>query len=145
MTACASKIAEVRGNCFAQVCVATTRTVAEQMRALLCEHLRSEPFPNIEREFIHCGQSGNQGDARARAERSEIKLFPYSLIWNCSYPVGNALAINDRPMCFRSATVDSSRRTAGESVGRQKSFRERMRHKRPRSGFRTQISFGVEL
>jgi hypothetical protein len=24
------------------------------------------------------------------AGRSEIKLFPYALIWNCSYPAGNA-------------------------------------------------------
>jgi hypothetical protein len=55
------------------------------MRSLLCEHLRSEPFPNIDGEFIDCGESGNQGDARSGAQGSEIKLFPYALIWNRSY------------------------------------------------------------
>src|ERR1043166_3561145 len=145
MTACTSKIAQVRGNCFAQVRVSTTRSVTQQMRALLCEHLRSESFPNIDGKFIHCGQSGNQGDTSAGTQRSEIKLFSHALIWNCSYPVGNASSIHDWAMRLRSATVDSCRRTAGKFVCGQKSFREGMRDECSRSGFRTQIAFGMEL
>ena len=60
------------------------------MGTLLCEHLRSEPFPNVDREFIDCWKSGNQGDTGAGFKRSEIKLFACALIWNRSYPAGNA-------------------------------------------------------
>ena len=63
------------------------------MGALLCEHLRSEPFPNIDGEFIDCWESGNQGNTCSGVQRSEIKLFPYPLIWNCSYPAGDARSI----------------------------------------------------
>ena len=59
MTACASKIAQVRGNCFTQLRVATTRRMPQQMSALMCQHLGSEPFPNIDGEFIDCWKSGN--------------------------------------------------------------------------------------
>src|SRR5215471_7591327 len=97
------------------------------MRSLLCEHLRSKPFPNIDGEFIDCGESGNQGDARSGAQGSEIKLFPYALIWNRSYPVGDVSRMLDWPIRFESTTADSS---CGEFVGSQKSFGERMRHKR---------------
>src|SRR4029450_9254522 len=72
MTACASKITQVCGYCFTQIRVATTRCMTEKMSTLLCEHSGSEPFPNIDREFIHCRKSGNQGNARPGAQRSEI-------------------------------------------------------------------------
>ena len=48
----------------------------------------SEPFPNIDGEFIDCRESGNQGNARPGAQRTEIKLRPCPLIWNRSYPAG---------------------------------------------------------
>src|SRR6266446_4934370 len=131
MTACASKIAEVRGNCFAQFRVATTRRMPQQMSALLCEDTGSEPFPNINGEFIDCRESGNQRNARPSAQRSEIKLRPCTLIWNSSYPCRDTSSTLDRPICFRSATADSF---FGEFVGGQKTLRERIRHKRSRSG-----------
>jgi hypothetical protein len=65
------------------------------MDALLFEHLRSEPFPNVDGEFIDCWKSGNQGDARSGAQRSEIKLFPCALIRNCFYPAGDARSMLD--------------------------------------------------
>src|SRR2546429_6106687 len=142
MTACASKIAQVRGNRFAQVRVATTRRMPQQMSALLCENTGSQPFPNIDGEFIDCRESGNQGNARPGAERSEIKLRPRTLIWNSSYPGRDTSSTLDSPTCFRSATADSFR---GEFVGSQKTLRERIRHKCSRSGLRAQIAFCVEL
>jgi hypothetical protein len=71
------------------------------MDTLLCEHLRSEPFPNLDGEFIDCWKSGNQGDPRAGIERSEIKLFAYAPIWNCSYPPGDPRLILYGAKCFR--------------------------------------------
>jgi hypothetical protein len=132
MTARASKIAQVHGNCLAQARVAAARRVAQQMSALLCEHLRSEPFPNSDGEFIDCRESGNQGHTGSGVQRSEIKLFPYALIWNCSCPAGNASSMHNSPVRFR-------------FISRQKSFRERVRHKRSRPGLRAQIAFCVKL
>ena len=102
------------------------------MRTLLCEHLRSEPFPNVDGKFIDCWKPRNQGNTRAGIERSEIKLFAYAVIWNRSYSVGEAESVLDLRKCFR-------------SVSHQKGFGERMRHERSRSGLRAQISFCVEL
>jgi hypothetical protein len=85
MTACASEITKVCGNCFAQVRVAATRGMPEEVCALLCEHPGSESFPNIDRKLIDCGESWNERNTRAGAQRSEIKLRPCALIWNCSY------------------------------------------------------------
>src|SRR4029453_7007840 len=90
MTARASKIAQVRGNSFTQVRVATTRTMPQQMSALLREHPGSEPFPNINGEFIDCREAGNQRNARGGAQGSEIKLRPCTWIWDRSYPAGGA-------------------------------------------------------
>ncbi len=78
------------------------------MGTLLCEHLRSEPFPNIDGEFIDRWKSGNQGNTCAGAQRSEIKLFAYALIWNRSYPAGDARSMLGHPKRFRSATEDSA-------------------------------------
>src|SRR4029077_9204038 len=102
------------------------------MGTFLCEHLRSEPFPNVDGEFIDCRKSGNQGNTRASVERSEIKLFAYALIWNRSYPAGDAGPVLDLRKCFR-------------FISRQKRFGQRMRHESSRSGLRAQISFCVEL
>src|SRR6266550_4184660 len=85
------------------------------MGTLLCEHLRSEPFPNVDGEFIDCWKSGNEGNACAGVQCSEIKLFAYALIWNRSYPAGDAGSVFDVRKCFR-------------FISRQKSFGERMRH-----------------
>src|SRR4029077_14969665 len=142
MTACASKIAQVRGNCFAQVRVATTRRMPQQMSALLCEDTGSEPFPNINREFIDCWEAGNQRNARPSAQGSEIKLRPCTLVWNSSYPGRETSSTFDQPICFRFATADSFR---GEFVGGKKSLMQRIRHKRPRSGLRAQITFCLKL
>src|SRR6266513_2367461 len=102
------------------------------MGTLLCEHLRSEPFPNVEGEFIDCWKSGNEGNVCAGVQCSEIKQFAYELLSNRSYPAGDAGSVLDVRKCFR-------------FISRQKSFGERMRHEGPRSGLRTQISFCVEL
>jgi hypothetical protein len=65
------------------------------MGTLLRKHLRSEPFPNLDGEFINGGKSWNQGHACSGAQRSEIKLFPYALVWKCLYPAGDARSISD--------------------------------------------------
>jgi hypothetical protein len=93
------------------------------MDAFLCEHLRSEPFPNVDGEFINCRKSGNQGNTCAGVERSEVKLFAYALIRNRFYPAGNARSVLDLRNCFR-------------SISRQKGFGERMRYEGSRSGLR---------
>ena len=113
MTARASKIAQVCGNGFTQVRIATTRCMPQQMSALLCKYPGSEPFPNIDGEFIDCRESGNQGNARPGAQGTEIKLRPCPLIWNRSCPAGGASSTLDQPICFQSATADSSRRKSG--------------------------------
>src|SRR5258708_225845 len=102
------------------------------MGALLCEHLRPEPFPNVYGEFIDCWKSGDQGNTGADVQCSEIKLFAYALIWNRSDPAGDAGSVLDVRKRFR-------------FISRQKGFGERMRHEGSRSGFRAQISFCVEL
>jgi hypothetical protein len=102
------------------------------MGTLLCEHLRSEPFPNVDGEFIDCWKPGNKGNTCAGVQRSEIKLFAYALIGNRSYPAGDAGSVLDVRNCFR-------------LISRQKGFWERMRHEGSRSGLRAQISFCVEL
>src|SRR6266542_7145370 len=117
MTACASKITQVRGNCFTQIRVTTTRCMTEQMSALLCKHSGSEPFPNIDGEFIDCRKSGNQRNARAGAQRSEIKLRPCTSIWNGFNPGRDTSSTLDWSICFRSAAADSF---LGEFVGSQK-------------------------
>jgi hypothetical protein len=65
------------------------------MGTLLRKHLRSEPFPNLDGEFINGGKSWNQGHTCSGAQRAEIKLFPCALVWNCSCPVGDASALLD--------------------------------------------------
>src|SRR5438552_18788695 len=112
------------------------------MSALLCEDTESEPFPNIDREFIDCWKSGNQGNARPGAQGSEIKLRRRTFIWNSSYPGRDTSSTLDEPICFRSATADSFR---GQFVGSQKTLRERIGHKCSRSGLRAQITFCVKL
>src|SRR5260370_14041284 len=102
------------------------------MGTLLCEHLRSERFPNVDGEFINCRKSGNQGNTCAGVECSEVKLFAYALIWNRFYPPGNARSVLDLRKCFR-------------SISGQKGFGERMRHEGSRSGLRAEISFCVEF
>src|SRR6516162_2066711 len=102
------------------------------MDPLLREHLRSEPFPNVDGKFIDCWKSGNQRDTGASFKSSEIKLFACALVWNRSYPAGNTRPTLYRAKCFR-------------FVCRQKGFGKRVRHKGSRSGFRAQISFCVEL
>src|SRR5437868_15236093 len=109
------------------------------MGALLCKHLRSEPFPNIYGEFIDRRKAGNQGHTGPGAQRSEIKLFPCALIWNCFYPMGNASSMLDWPIRLWSTTSGGS--FFGEFVGSQKSLRERLRNKRSRSRLRAQITF----
>src|SRR5439155_3076938 len=101
------------------------------MGTLLCEHLRSEPFPNVDGKFIDCWKSGNQGNTCAGVQRSKIKLFAYALIWNGCYPAGDARSMLDLRKCFR-------------FISRQKGFGERMRHEGSRSRLRAQISFCVE-
>ena len=120
MTTCASKIAQVRGNCFAQVRIATTRRMPQEMSALLCEDTGSESFPNIDGEFIDRWESRNQRNARPRAQSSEIKLRPRTLIWNSSYPGRDTSSTLDRSICFRSAAADSFRREFGDRVARAK-------------------------
>jgi hypothetical protein len=142
MTTCTPEIAQVRGYCFAQVRVATTRCMPQQMGTLLCKDLRSEPFPNIDREFVDRREPGNQGHARSGVKRAEIKLVPYALIWDCAYAMGDASSMLDRPIRFWSIAWNS---LCGELVSGQKSLRKRMRNKRSRSGFRAEITFGVEL
>src|SRR5438270_7741164 len=114
----------------------------QQMSSLLCEHPGSEPFPNIDGEFIDCRESGNQGKPRPGPQGSEIKLRPCTLIWNSSYPGRDMSSTLDQAICFRSATADSFR---GEFVGSQKTLGERIGHKRSRSGLRAQIAFRVKL
>src|SRR5215831_7306318 len=101
------------------------------MRTLLCENLRSEPFPSAEGEFVDCWESRNQGNTHAGFERSEIKLFTYAMIWNRFYSPGDPGSVPDLRKYLR-------------FVSSQKGFGERMRHERSRSGFRTQVSFCVE-
>src|SRR6516225_3242493 len=98
------------------------------MRTLLCENLRSEPFPNPDGKFIDRWESGNQGNTHAGVERSEIKLFAYALIWNRFCSPGDSVSVSDLRKCLR-------------FVSGQKAFGERMRHERSRFGLRTQISF----
>src|SRR4029077_11708070 len=109
MTACASKIAQVRGNRFAQVRVATTRRMPQQMSALLSEDTACDPFPNTKGKFIDRRESGNQRNARPSAQGYEIKLRPCTLIWNSSYPGRDTNSTLDQAICFRSATADSFR------------------------------------
>ena len=96
------------------------------MGTLLGQHLRPEPFPNVDGEFIDCRKSGNQGNTCAGIQRSEIKLIAYALIWNRSYRAGNAGSVLDVRKCFR-------------FTSRQKGFGERMRHEGSRSGLRAQM------
>jgi hypothetical protein len=71
------------------------------MGTLLCEHLRSEPFLNVDGEFIDCWKPGNKGNTCAGVQRSEIKLFAYELIGNRSYLAGDAGSVLDVRNCFR--------------------------------------------
>src|SRR5215472_5643554 len=101
------------------------------MRTLLCENLRSEPFPNVDGEFIDCWKSGNQRNTRAGLERSQIKLFTYALIWNRFRSLGDPGSVSDLRKCLR-------------FISAQKGFGERMRDERSRFGLRTQISFCMQ-
>src|SRR5436190_1725416 len=132
MTACASEIAQVRGNCLPQVRIATARCVPQQMSSLLSQNSGPESFPDIDRKFIDRRESRDQGHARSRAKGSEIKLSSCTWIRDSSCPVGNASSTLDSPKCFPSATANSFLR---ELIGSYKTVRERIRHKCSRSGF----------
>jgi hypothetical protein len=145
MTARASEIAQVRGNGFAQIRVATARCMPQQMSTLLCKYSGPEPFPNIDGKFINGRESGNQGNARPGAQRAEIKLRPRPLIRNRSRPSGGASTTLDQPICFQSVTTDSSHGMSGKFVSSQETFRKRIRHKRSRPSLRAELTFCVKL
>jgi hypothetical protein len=89
VTARASVVAQISCNRFAQVRVAATRCVLEQMSALIREDLSSEALPNFYRKFVERRQRWNKGNSR-RSGDPEIKLFSGTFIRDVSHSVGKA-------------------------------------------------------
>src|SRR4029077_11544237 len=89
LTTCASAITQISCERFAQVGIATARSVLQEMRSFFCEDFRSESFPYCDRKFVKRRDSGNKGHT-GRPGDSEIELFSDSIIRNISYPIRKA-------------------------------------------------------
>src|SRR5260370_35607017 len=102
------------------------------MSAFFQKHLRPESFPNVNGKFIHCWNTGNQGDVHSGVHSAEIKLFSDALIWNFPHAIRNARWA----LCLRR---DLRLRRAQESFGK------RGREECSRSDLRAKIAFSMKF